>query len=327
VHAGWPGRTAAVLCCIAVASLAHALSACPQVGRASSLVRLGSRAARKGRGLREARAAAIPPRALSAASTDKSLRSGAARTPRGGGRQQRLAKIKDRRSAVGAALLLEVDPDLLEKVDVEQETEMTVGLELAVVDGTFQVCGKSVLSSVPSNIVLTPDLGPTGVRGAFLGATAEAADSLHVFSLGRFSETRFLCCFRFKLWWMTQRVGTRAAELPNETQFLLLEIKDEAVTDASGRCHESILYVVLLPLLDGSFRASFSGSAENDLLLTCQSGDKEVLTSECRQSVYVNWGSNPFDTISEAVRSVEDHSKSFLRREHKKVKRHNVLLI
>lgn len=32
-----------------------------------------------------------------------------------------------------------------------------------------------------------------------------------------------MCVFRFKLWWMTQRMGTNGKEIPCETQFLIVE--------------------------------------------------------------------------------------------------------
>uniref|UniRef100_R7W4S2 Galactinol--sucrose galactosyltransferase 2 n=1 Tax=Aegilops tauschii TaxID=37682 RepID=R7W4S2_AEGTA len=34
---------------------------------------------------------------------------------------------------------------------------------------------------------------------------------------------RFMACFRFKMWWMAQRMGDKGGDVPHETQFLLVE--------------------------------------------------------------------------------------------------------
>lgn len=70
---------------------------------------------------------------------------------------------------------------------------------------------------------------------------------------------RFLCCFRFKLWWMTQRMGSSGREVPYETQFMLVEGPSDKFT-------------VMLPILDGSFRASLQGNEEDELQLCLESG-------------------------------------------------------
>ncbi len=69
-----------------------------------------------------------------------------------------------------------------------------------------------------------------------------------------------MCCFRFKLWWMTQRMGSSGSEVPYETQFMLLEGPS------------SDMYTVLLPIIEGPFRASLQGSDNNELALCLESG-------------------------------------------------------
>ena len=34
-----------------------------------------------------------------------------------------------------------------------------------------------------------------------------------------------MACFRFKMWWMAQRMGDKGGDVPHETQFLLVESK------------------------------------------------------------------------------------------------------
>jgi len=46
------------------------------------------------------------------------------------------------------------------------------------------VHGKTILTGVPDNIVLTPGSGVGLVAGAFIGATASHNKSLHVFPVG-----------------------------------------------------------------------------------------------------------------------------------------------
>lgn len=56
---------------------------------------------------------------------------------------------------------------------------------------------------------------------------------------------RCLACARCKLWWMTPEWGNTAADLPPETQFLLVEVEEGGP------------YAVLLPLIDSdTFRGT-----------------------------------------------------------------------
>jgi hypothetical protein len=78
-------------------------------------------------------------------------------------------------------------------------------------------------------------------------------------------DLRFMCCFRFKLWWMTQRMGTSGRDVPLETQFMLLESRD------GGGGGEAV-YVVMLPLLEGQFRAALQGNDRDELEICIESG-------------------------------------------------------
>ncbi|KAL0334294.1 UNVERIFIED_CONTAM: putative galactinol--sucrose galactosyltransferase 2 [Sesamum angustifolium] len=61
---------------------------------------------------------------------------------------------------------------------------MTVTPKISVNDGNLVVHGKTILSGVHDNIVLTPGSGVGLVAGAFIGATASHSKSLHVFPVG-----------------------------------------------------------------------------------------------------------------------------------------------
>lgn len=80
-----------------------------------------------------------------------------------------------------------------------------------------------------------------------------------------------MCCFRFKLWWMTQRMGTSGRDIPLETQFLLVESKDNTETGEQGDA--STIYTVFLPLLEGPFRAVLQGNDRNELEVCLESGE------------------------------------------------------
>lgn len=79
-----------------------------------------------------------------------------------------------------------------------------------------------------------------------------------------------MCCFRFKLWWMTQRMGTCGKDIPLETQFMLLESKD---TTEGEREDAPKIYTVFLPLLEGQFRAVLQGNDKNEMEICLESGE------------------------------------------------------
>lgn len=194
---------------------------------------------------------------------------------------------------------------------------MTVTPKISVNDGNLVVHGKTILTGVPDNIVLTPGTGVGLVAGAFIGATASHSKSLHVFPVGVLEDHRFMCCFRFKLWWMTQRMGTSGRDIPLETQFLLVESKDNTETGEQGDA--STIYTVFLPLLEGPFRAVLQGNDRNELEVCLESGDSAVETNQGLYLVYMHAGTNPFEVINQAVKGVEKHMQTFLHREKKKL--------
>lgn len=61
---------------------------------------------------------------------------------------------------------------------------MTVTPRITVGDGRLLAHGRSVLTGVPDNIVLTHASGAGLVDGAFVGATAAEPSSMHVFTFG-----------------------------------------------------------------------------------------------------------------------------------------------
>ncbi|XP_042053816.1 probable galactinol--sucrose galactosyltransferase 2 [Salvia splendens] len=191
---------------------------------------------------------------------------------------------------------------------------MTVTPKISVNDGNLVVHGKTILTGVPENIVLTPGSGIGLVAGAFIGATASHSKCLHVFPVGVLEDVRFMCLFRFKLWWMTQRMGTCGKDIPLETQFMLIESKDSSEGEDAPT-----IYTVLLPILEGQFRAALQGNDKSELEICLESGDNSVETDQGLHLVYMHAGLNPFEVIDQAVKAVEKHMQTFHHREKKKL--------
>lgn len=198
---------------------------------------------------------------------------------------------------------------------VEDVDHMGPLADTRVENGRLVVHGRTLLTEVPDNVILTPHTDFAS-GGTFVGSLFPDGKSHHVFELGKLRDLRFICCFRFKLWWMTQRVGRTGSDLPAESQFLLIE--SPGVRNPGGS-HEETLYTVMLPLLDGSFRASLQGNEDDGIEVCLESGDPAVVSKQILRGLYIHAGSNPFKVIGQAVRSVEEHMGSFLRREKKQL--------
>ncbi|KAH6822826.1 seed imbibition 1 [Perilla frutescens var. hirtella] len=195
---------------------------------------------------------------------------------------------------------------------------MTVGAGISVSDGKLSVLGETILSDVHENIIVTPATGGILSNGAFVGVVSDQIGSRRVFPVGKLMDLRFMCVFRFKLWWMTQRMGSSGQEIPFETQFLIVEGRDGSHFGEDEK-EQSSLYVVFLPILEGDFRAVLQGNANNELEICLESGDPDVQDFDGSRMVFVGAGSDPFDVITNAVKTVEGHLQTFSHRERKKM--------
>ncbi|KAK4275250.1 hypothetical protein QN277_018366 [Acacia crassicarpa] len=194
---------------------------------------------------------------------------------------------------------------------------MTVGAGVSVADGNLTVLGKKVLSDVRHNVVVTPASGGALLGGAFLGVECDQKGSRKVFPIGKLEGLRFMCLFRFKMWWMTQRMGTCGRDIPFETQFLLVEVHNASDIDAEE--DNSALYAVFLPLLEGDFRAVLQGNEQNELEICVESGCPAVEGFDGTNLVFIGAGSDPYQVITNAVKTVEKHLQTFSHRERKKM--------
>ncbi|RDX89608.1 putative galactinol--sucrose galactosyltransferase 6, partial [Mucuna pruriens] len=194
---------------------------------------------------------------------------------------------------------------------VEEAKEMTIKPDVRVSEGKVAVKERTILTGMPENVVAT-----SAVEGVFLGAEVEKEDSRHVVSLGILKDVRFMACFRFKMWWMAQKMGDRGRDIPLETQFLLVETKDGSHLDNN---ENPIVYTVFLPLIEGSFRACLQGDPHDHLQLCLESGDADTKASSFTHAVFISAGTDPFATIHHAFRAVRNHLNTFRLRHEKKL--------
>ncbi|ONI08184.1 hypothetical protein PRUPE_5G162400 [Prunus persica] len=124
----------------------------------------------------------------------------------------------------------------------------------SIKDDCLMVRDNVVLSHVPRNI----SVAPAADEAAFIGAASSNSSFRHVFSFG---------VLEFKLWWMIPSFGDSGCEVPAETQMLLLETREKSTVQngLSEPTTENSLYILLLSVLDGPFRASLQGNTVNEL--------------------------------------------------------------
>ncbi|KAL9228391.1 hypothetical protein vseg_003979 [Gypsophila vaccaria] len=187
-------------------------------------------------------------------------------------------------------------------------------------DAHLLVNGTSILTHVPRNVVVSK----ASHGSAFLGATSPTSTSRHVFSLGLFQGFNFVSLFRYKIWWMIPGFGASGKEVPVETQMLLVEIKEKSalLDEPSEQLSAPAFYVLLLPVLEGPFRASFQGTPSNELQFCVESGDPDLQTTQVSESVFINSGENPFELIKNSIRILAAHKGTFSHLENKKMPAH-----
>ncbi|KAL9273204.1 Galactinol--sucrose galactosyltransferase-like protein [Drosera capensis] len=169
------------------------------------------------------------------------------------------------------------------------------------------------LTEVPANIIATPasnilvsspddhKLGNVITTGSFVGFESDEASSRHVVSIGKLEGIRFMSIFRFKVWWTTHWTGITGLDLEHETQLLVLE-NDPVISRP---------YVLILPIVEGPFRASLQPGPDHQVDVCVESGSTQVVGSSFRAVLYVDSGDDPFDLVRDAMKAVRVHLGTF----------------
>ncbi|XP_051148473.1 probable galactinol--sucrose galactosyltransferase 6 [Andrographis paniculata] len=198
---------------------------------------------------------------------------------------------------------------------------MTIKPTVRIAERKLVVKDRTILTNVPENVVGASGAAAGPAEGVFLGAVFDEDSCRHVVSLGTLRDVRFLACFRFKLWWMAQKMGDAGREIPLETQFLLVETKDGSQLESAvaGDSDHKIVYTVFLPLIEGPFKACLQGNAADELELCLETGDSATVGSAFTHAVYISAGTDPYATIHDAIKAVKSHLGTFRLRPEKKL--------
>ncbi|KDP45325.1 hypothetical protein JCGZ_09574 [Jatropha curcas] len=165
--------------------------------------------------------------------------------------------------------------------------------------------GHVFLSDVPDNITLTPSSytltdKSLSTVGAFLGFESTEPKDRHIVPIGKLKNIKFMSIFRFKVWWTTHWVGSNGKDLENETQIVVLDKSD------SGRP-----YILLLPLIEGPFRASLQSGEDDNIDICVESGSTKVTGAGFRSVLYMHIGDDPFTLVKDAMKVIRVHLGTF----------------
>jgi raffinose synthase len=163
-------------------------------------------------------------------------------------------------------------------------------MSIALSSGSVKAHGYELLSRVSGEVDAEAD--PNG-HGLFLSARSKSSSSRLVFDLGCVPELkRFTVCHRYEPYWMKPRTGTRLADVPQETQFFLAELR-------SGQ------WLVLVPLIGDLFRFSLRGHKDDRLELLAETGDS-FAPGNGGLALFVATGSDPFALARDGAKSVAE---------------------
>ncbi|XP_057519416.1 stachyose synthase [Amaranthus tricolor] len=184
-------------------------------------------------------------------------------------------------------------------------------------DGKFTVKGVTLLSEIPNNVSFTDfssickysdsdapfpilqRVQSTSHRGGFFGFQVEEPAHRVMNSLGRFHDRNFLSIFRFKTWWSTQCVGKCGSDLQMETQWVLFDVP------------EIRSYVLIVPLIEGSFRAALNPGDDGHVMICAESGSSNVKESIFKAIAYVHVCDNPYNIMKEAFSALRVYLNTF----------------
>ncbi|XP_040987037.1 galactinol--sucrose galactosyltransferase-like [Juglans microcarpa x Juglans regia] len=185
-------------------------------------------------------------------------------------------------------------------------------LSITLEGSNFLASGHPILTEVPLNIVATPSSSSSfdvslektknmNMVGCFVGFDAEEPKSRHLVPVGKLRGIRFMSIFRFKVWWTTHWTGICGGDTEHETQMMILENNIDL-----GRP-----YVLMLPLIEGPFRASLQPGIDDYVDVCMESGSTRVCASSFRSCLYMHVGDDPYNLVKEAMKVIRDHLGTF----------------
>ncbi|XP_022991278.1 stachyose synthase-like [Cucurbita maxima] len=192
-----------------------------------------------------------------------------------------------------------------------------------VSDGKLNVKGVPLLSDVPTNVFFSPfsslcqssdaplpllqRVHTLSHKGGFLGFHQSHPSDRLTNSLGKFKGREFVSVFRFKTWWSTMWVGNSGSDLQMETQWVILNVP------------EINSYVVIIPIIEGSFRAALHPGIDGHVMIWAESGSTHVKASSFDAIAYVHVSDNPYNLMKEAYAVIRVHLNTFRLLEEKPV--------
>ncbi|XP_045818501.1 LOW QUALITY PROTEIN: galactinol--sucrose galactosyltransferase-like [Trifolium pratense] len=181
-------------------------------------------------------------------------------------------------------------------------------LSITLDQSCFLANGHPFLTQVPHNITTTTFINSksnknttTLQQGCFVGFNTTEPKSHHVVPLGKLKGIRFMSIFRFKVWWTTHWTGTNGHELEHETQILILD-----QNNSLGRP-----YVLLLPIIENSFRTSLQPGSNDYIDMCIESGSTRVTGSHFKTCLYIHVSNDPYRLVKEAVKVIQTHLGTF----------------
>ncbi|KAL0377402.1 UNVERIFIED_CONTAM: Galactinol--sucrose galactosyltransferase [Sesamum radiatum] len=178
-------------------------------------------------------------------------------------------------------------------------------------DSNFTVNDHVFLTQVPPNITAMPSPYFAGDKaaappsatspGCFVGFDTKDPGNHHVVPIGKLKNIKFMSIFRFKVWWTTHWIGNKGSDLERETQIVILDKSDDGKRP----------YVVLLPLIEGPFRASLQPGTDDYIDICVESGSTKVNGSSFRASLYMHAGDDPFTLVKDAIKVARHHLGTF----------------
>ncbi|KAG6575753.1 Stachyose synthase, partial [Cucurbita argyrosperma subsp. sororia] len=183
-------------------------------------------------------------------------------------------------------------------------------------NGNINVKGVPLLSEVPSNVFFSPfssvrssdaplpllqRVHALSHKGGFLGfdqSQSQPSDRL-INSLGKFEGRESLSIFRFKTWWSTMWVGSSGSDIQMETQWVILNVP------------EIRSYVVIIPIIEGSFRSALHPGTDGHVMIWAESGSTQVKASRFDAIAYIHVSDNPYNLMKEAYAAIRVYLNTF----------------